>query len=339
MPKFVPLTRLFSAWCVLPLSLLALAVVSAALAADIPLHGSTQIHCASPQEAADILGQVDQFVRQMGPLERQLRLGADGPVTQDAYLEFTRQQALGWLPEEVRRLTGVIVDLRPKLAELRDLWPARVVLVKSTGREEGQAPHCRGDAIVLPARSLQQPPAALERLVLHELFHILSRQSAPRRTQLYAIVGFRTVPPLTLPAAWQPRRITNPDAPEIDCVISLRHEQQTLHLAPILLTKQAAYDNIAEKSLFGELMFRLMPVQLDLGQQRWVPAVVAEEDRLWEAEQLPEYGAKIGRNTSYIIHPEEILAENFVHLMTGTADLPDPWVVERLGQLLTERAP
>jgi hypothetical protein len=281
---------------------------------------------------------VDDFVRQMGPLERQLRLGAKEPVPQEVYLEFVRQQAEDWLPEEVELLTTVIVGLRPKLADLRDLWPARLVLVKSTGREENQAPHCRGDAIVLPARSLQQPPAALERLMLHELFHILSRQSPSRRTKLYKIVGFRTAPPLTLPVAWQPRRITNPDAPTINCVIRLQHEQQTLDLAPVLLTKQAAYDNIADKSLFGELMFRLMPVQLDPDQQRWVPAMVAEQNRLWEAEQLPEYAAKIGRNTGYIIHPEEILADNFVHLVTGNTDLPDPWVVERLGQLLKERS-
>ena len=41
--------------------------------------------------------------------------------------------------------------------------------------------------------------------------------------------------------------------------------------------------------------------------------------------------AQVGRNTNYIIHPEEILAENFVLALEGELEVKDEWVVERIG--------
>ena len=45
---------------------------------------------------------------------------------------------------------------------------------------------------------------------------------------------------------------------------------------------------------------------------------------LLKPDDVPDYFAKIGRNTGYIIHPEEVLAENFVLLVRGKSDVPTP---------------
>ena len=57
----------------------------------------------------------------------------------------------------------------------------------------------------------------------------------------------------------------------------------------------------------------------------------AGEAKLLNPENVPEFFTAIGRNTGYIIHPEEVLADNFVFLLTGHEDLPNPEIVERLG--------
>ena len=44
--------------------------------------------------------------------------------------------------------------------------------------------------------------------------------------------------------------------------------------------------------------------------------------------------AQVGRNTNYIIHPEEILAENFVLALEGELEVKDEWVVERMTVVL-----
>jgi hypothetical protein len=49
---------------------------------------------------------------------------------------------------------------------------------------------------------------------------------------------------------------------------------------------------------------------------------------------VPGYDAQIGANTKYVIHPEEILADNFVFLVDGRIDLPTPRVVEAMGRIL-----
>jgi hypothetical protein len=47
---------------------------------------------------------------------------------------------------------------------------------------------------------------------------------------------------------------------------------------------------------------------------------------------------QIGRNTDYVIHPEEILASNFELLVTGAEGAPSPQVLERIREELTRAA-
>ena len=55
---------------------------------------------------------------------------------------------------------------------------------------------------------------------------------------------------------------------------------------------------------------------------------------LVEPTDVPGYAEQIGANTKYIIHPEEILADNFVFLIDGRIDLPTPRIIEQMGNVL-----
>jgi len=54
------------------------------------------------------------------------------------------------------------------------------------------------------------------------------------------------------------------------------------------------------------------------------PVVVAQQ------EAVAAIRAAAGRNTDYVLHPEELLADNFSQAMMGRADAPDPEVQQRL---------
>jgi hypothetical protein len=43
---------------------------------------------------------------------------------------------------------------------------------------------------------------------------------------------------------------------------------------------------------------------------------------------------QIGQNTKYTIHPDEILADNFVHLVLQTEKLDSPQIVEKMRERL-----
>ena len=45
---------------------------------------------------------------------------------------------------------------------------------------------------------------------------------------------------------------------------------------------------------------------------------------------------QVGRNTQYIIHPEEILADNFALLILKEQNIPSPQVLQRMVRVLGE---
>ena len=58
------------------------------------------------------------------------------------------------------------------------------------------------------------------------------------------------------------------------------------------------------------------------------------EPVLLKFNDVPDYYKKTGANTSYVIHPEEILAENFVLLVQGIQTVQSPGAIETISQIL-----
>ena len=72
-------------------------------------------------------------------------------------------------------------------------------------------------------------------------------------------------------------------------------------------------------------------------------ALLIEEDgpSLYDVDELGGFFEQVGENTDYIIHPDEILADNFAFLLTGaiggdevTQDIPNPEIPEALAEVL-----
>jgi hypothetical protein len=55
---------------------------------------------------------------------------------------------------------------------------------------------------------------------------------------------------------------------------------------------------------------------------------------LLDVGKIQGFYEQVGRNTDYIIHPEEILADNFEYLLIGKPNLPSPDVQRRLAAAL-----
>ncbi len=303
------------------------------------LQPQTEIIFADQTEARTILMRRDQFVQHMTNLDRQLRMGSTEPVSEDEFLRQLGKQAQAWSADEILRIRQALDPLANRFATFRSLWPRQIQLVKTTHQVENGAPHCRQSAIVLPQTILSQDAKRLQEVLVHELFHVCSSHTPKLRKELYRLIGFFECPPIVLPNALQERKITNPDAPLVNCVTTIRHEGQELHLAPLLLSRHAAHELPADTSIFRELTFRLIRVMPQ--NSSWRVAEQNGTSTLFEHRQLPEWWAQIGRNTNYVIHPEEILADNFAIMVLEKGDVPDPWITERMEALLqpTEKLP
>jgi hypothetical protein len=161
---------------------------------------------------------------------------------------------------------------------------------------------------------------------------VFSSHNPALRKALYESIGFRQCNEVALPAPLADRKITNPDAPVNDQFITVTHNGGAMELMPVLFSKTARYDVARGGNLFAYLDFKLMALENVGGVRR--AATVDGQPLFFEPAAVPDFAEQVGRNTRYIIHPEEILADNFVFLLDGRNDLPTPRVVEQMGKIL-----
>jgi hypothetical protein len=86
----------------------------------------------------------------MSAFDRAARLKTDRAVTEAEYLAFVGANVLEWTDEERAALSAAVESVEKRLRALAVPIPADVVLIKTTGREEGGAAYTRANAIILP---------------------------------------------------------------------------------------------------------------------------------------------------------------------------------------------
>jgi len=318
--------------CSIAALLLLSATASSRATDDLPLTGETVVRFGSLEEGQAAIGADDDFVRSLSRFDLQCRLQKADEVTALDWRKFARGEVRSWEPAQVAMVCESVNRLRVRLEKLNLPLPKTVLLVRTTGKEDGNAAYTRGAAIMLPDKVLAYQPAQFDRLLAHELFHILSRNQPMLRSELYGLIGFQLCPPLALPPSLAPRKITNPDAPLVDCVIEIVDGDKTYFGAPILYASQKEYNPKAGGTLFSYLTFRLLVIEKHDGA--WRPVMMGDQPVVIDPKKLPAYFDKIGKNTQYIIHPDEILADNFVHLVMGDQNLATPRIIERMGRML-----
>ncbi|MCZ6766544.1 MAG: hypothetical protein O7D32_06395, partial [bacterium] len=180
------------------------------------------IRFATTEQATKLLGTTDAWVEACGQFDRQVRVQSEEPVTREAFLKFATANVLDWDAQEITKMTGIVESMRAKITALSlDLdLPAEILLVQTTGIEEGNAGgYTRAAAIVIPERQLQSTSEQLESFMLHELFHVMTRHNPTVRIPIYELIGFQYCGEIEYPRELIPRRITNPDAFHFDACI------------------------------------------------------------------------------------------------------------------------
>jgi hypothetical protein len=309
---------------------------AAEIASDFPLGETTVVRFADVRQGVSALVRRDDYIRHLSPFDRQVRLKTDRDVSEGELLAFLSQHVLPWEENDIRKLTPLIAALEAKLRPWKLPLPPVVLLVKASGREESGAAYCRGSAIVLPQNMIDGSREHLEKVLPHEVFHVLGTHNPELREKLYAIIGFHACNEVPLPEPLAARRITNPDAPVNDHFIALTIANRAVECMPVLFSKTEHYDAQRGGNLFSYLDFKLMELENEGGVRR--AALSQGQPVLLDPASCPGFYEQIGRNTSYIIHPEEILAENFVLLVNGRINTPTPRVVEALGKALQAAA-
>lgn len=310
--------------CGLTRALLLFALAGSAAGQDISF--------ASVEDARQILSAQDDYVARLSPFDRAVRMRTERDVLEREYLDFLAAAALPWTDAEQKAVLAAWREVLPNAQRLGLPVPARVVLVKSSGREESDAPHTRANAIVLPAAFLSVAPRTLQHVVAHELFHVVSRANPGLAAPLYALIGFHYCGEIEVPAAFATRRITNPDAPRNNYCVQVRVAGEPTWVVPILYSK-TPFLRGRGGGVFDYLQLGFLRVTRPAdGRAPWP----RRDDTVLTLYSLAGYQEQVGKNTGEVIHPEEIIADNVARLLTGDRKVPTPDLLARIEAKLRE---
>jgi hypothetical protein len=308
-------------------------LLAALLAAATSAAAAPAFVFATVEEARSVLAREDDYLLATTGLERRARLRSAQPVERAEYAAHMAAQALAWPAEERRRVEAMLAQIAPLLDGMSVSLPERILMIRVAPKLEDGAPHTRANAIVLPATWLSGAQPALMYVLTHELFHVLSRHDRAARERLYAAIGFHPCVRVEVPSPAADLRVTNPDAVEHRHAIRVRYRGEPLEAMPYPAFTSAQPD--LAQSFFASLQMRWLLIERDGERCRARAAPV-------NADELEGLYEQIGRNTNYLAHPEEIVADNFALLLmrqmtSAPGAPPSPDVLERIRAALARR--
>jgi len=273
---------------------------------------------ADLHRAQKTLGHKDPWARQLSDFEIGARQKTAEPTNLKQFLEFAADAGRRWTAMEESNWKGLVGKLSEAMRGLNLRLPS-IDLVKTSGKEEFGGAYTRRTSIMLPKSATSLPMTDPRRaffLLAHELFHVLSRTDPLLRDDLYALLGFRTVDGFEYPAELEERRVSNPDSFEYLHTVTVQSGSESVDVIPVIQSLLPLNEVIQLPNFFEALDIVLLSVdphtgealrdgngdliKYNFGNTNWIPLML--------------------RNTSFIIQPEEILADNFATLMEWRSD-------------------
>jgi hypothetical protein len=281
---------------------------------------SERLRFADIDRAREILGRSDEWARQLSAFDRGVRMRTTEPTNTRDFLDFISKSATAWTDDEQRYWQSLVDQLSEALEGL-NLDIPNVFMVKTTGLEEFNAVYVRNRSIIFP-RARVGAAGDVRRdffLLAHEVFHLLSLEHPARRDELYALLGFRRLAGLEYPAELEGRRLTNPMyGSRYEYALAVQTASGPADVTPAYQAAVPLEEFIAISeggmiagAFFEAVDFVLLPVDTRTRAIRRDDSGYPITYRFGDTDWIE----RMQRNSSYIIHPDELMAENFALLM------------------------
>lgn len=246
-----------------------------------------------------------------------------GDITSD-YLAFIKKDVTSFSETESEFVADIMkecFDLCNKVSP--SIFPKNINLIKTKGRYYGDGVYfTREDCIIIPANELAKPNREqFLSTMLHEIFHVYSRKNPEKRAALYQLIGFKAIEPninVAIPEPLKSRILLNPDGTNFLYYITLQMApDKEIKVVPIIYANADKY-NSKKPAFFNYLVFELF--ELQPMARGWAVQATKEGKSTLNLKDLPDFHRQIRDNTGYIIHPDEVLADNFSFLMLAGKD-------------------
>lgn len=264
-------------------------------------------------EKAVVKDEMEHYFDMVTPLEMSVMLKMESPAGPRAdilknYKQLLQDDVENFTAEEQEMLTEVFSKALDYCAKIKpDLNLPEIHLIKTKGAYYGPSVYyTREHCIVIPTPQLSNTKS-LFRTMLHEIFHVYSRFNKDKRDALYAAIGYEKLEKLELSDFLKQRIIYNPDGVDVRYAIEVKDTSGNLIKAiPAIYSRFSSY---RMQPLLSTFLFQLFEVKKEGDSWKVVP-----DGPGYSQDQVENYWDQIGKNTQYTIHPDEVLADNFVFL-------------------------
>lgn len=284
---------------------------------------------ATLEEAKKLMLTEDSYILNRSSFDIVSRL-QNPKGTKEELIAMSLQELREWTDDEKEKIQHLTETINNTIRreQFKLPLPKEIVLVKSTLNDEGGAGgYTRDNWIALTDRVFTHLPTDFhQKLLLHETFHILTRNSLDFKRKMYETIGFTvTDEELDYPKDLWDMHISNPDVGRYDSYATFTVEGKPEKCAMVLY---------ADKPYTTGSFFQYMKIGFVPYDEQMKPKQENGKTIVYPMEKMSDFKEKIGENTQYIIHPEEILAENFVLAFTDQQSIPTPDLKEKIRKIL-----
>jgi hypothetical protein len=106
---------------------------------------------------------------------------------------------------------------------------------------------------------------------------------------------------------------------------------------PLLLSRVEKYDVERGGEFFAYIKLQFLVMEKEIGSANLKIVLDGSSPKIVGVERLSGFFEQVGRNTEYIIHPEEILADNFALLVLDEHNMPSPEIPQRMKEVLMRK--
>ena len=296
---------------------------------DTQYSDTINFRLATLEEAKQLMGAEDSYTLNRSPFDIVSRL-QNTQGTAEELKVYALQELREWNDEEKKVIQAITEDLNDSIQKYQYHLPLpkEIMLVKSTLKDEGGAGgYTRSNWIALTDKLISHMGEEGQKtILLHELFHVLTRNSLDFKKEMYQTIGFTVLDEeLEHPKDLWDMHISNPDVGRYDSYATFTIEGKPQKCAMYLYSDRP----YTTGSFFQYLNIGFIPYD-----ENMKPIQIDGKTMTYSLEQISDFYEKVGKNTRYIINPEEILADNFVIAFNNKTDVPTPELTEKIRNIL-----
>ena len=230
-----------------------------------------------------------------------------------AYKDFLSTQVSNWTTDEKSAILSLLIEAK-RLCDLQSprLFPQGLRFIKiKTGHYGNDVFYTRGRNICIPENifSMKDSSRYLP-VMIHEVFHVISRYNPSLRNDLYRLIGFEVSSKPIIPSnGLKDWMLTNPDGVVHRHFLEVRASDSIYRIVPVITAKLKSFKP-SQPAFFDYLSFDLYTLKENPSSFEIISDETGKTTLPLEAST--GFFNAIKDNTQYIIHPEEIMADNFM---------------------------